>query len=102
MNKSTNDQTNFTPKEEDVSTYRYFPDTPTDDQTQLLFHSIKEPSQFIDPCEKSAQMSRRCLEDNWENPDKKTVCKEFFETYKDCKAMWMAQKRQEARGNNHT
>ena len=91
-NNNNRHNIDFTPDENDPSTYKYFPDNPTSFESQMQFN-IKEPSLYFDPCEESARMSRRCLEDNWDNPDKKTICKEFFKAYKDCKAMWISQRR---------
>ncbi|KAG0659542.1 Mitochondrial copper homeostasis protein [Monosporozyma unispora] len=82
----------FTPDSTDPSTYKYFPDDPNSEDS-LVKSRIKEPSQYYDPCELSARMSRQCLEDHWDDPDKKQKCKQFFEAYKDCKAMWIAERR---------
>lgn len=90
--ESSKQKVDFAPENADPSTYKYFPDDPNSAMS-LIQTQIKEPSQYFDPCEMSARMSRQCLEDHWDDPDKKSKCKQFFEAYKDCKAMWIAEKR---------
>lgn len=91
----TQHSVDFTPDNNDPSSYRYFPDDPNS-PAALIKTRVKDPSQYYDPCEESARMSRQCLEDHWQDKDAKqakAACKQFFEAYKDCKAMWIKQRR---------
>lgn len=69
-----------------VTTFKYYPDTPTSTLHKYNFET-KEPSKFYEPCKETSQMSMRCMTNNPD--DYKTVCKEFFDAYRECKREWL-------------
>ncbi|KAJ2856096.1 hypothetical protein J3B02_001797, partial [Coemansia erecta] len=50
----------------------------------------KKSSKFMDPCAIEAKASFKCLDDN--NYDK-TLCSDYFAAYRECKQMWIAERR---------
>ncbi|ORX71585.1 cytochrome c oxidase-assembly factor cox-23, mitochondrial [Linderina pennispora] len=50
----------------------------------------KKSSKFMDPCGIEAKASFKCLDDN--NYDK-SLCNEYFEAYRNCKQMWVRERR---------
>ncbi|KAG5971328.1 Mitochondrial copper homeostasis protein [Claviceps cyperi] len=45
----------------------------------------KSHSKFVDPCQEAAQRSYKCL---FRNDGDKSMCSDYFQAYKDCKAAW--------------
>jgi len=85
----TVDQVNFT--KGSVDQYKFYPDNPTSEENKRKFAS-KEPSKYFDPCNQSAQMSIRCLENNDYNKD---MCHEYFKAYRECKKEWLQKRRED-------
>ncbi|KAJ1722331.1 hypothetical protein LPJ53_003241 [Coemansia erecta] len=54
----------------------------------------KKSSKFVDPCAIEAKASFKCLDDN--NYDK-TMCTDYFIAYRECKQMWIAERRRARR-----
>ncbi|KID83452.1 mtcp1 [Metarhizium guizhouense ARSEF 977] len=46
----------------------------------------KSKSEFYDPCQEAAQRSYKCL---YRNGGDKSMCGEYFQAYRDCKAAWV-------------
>ncbi|KAI8324432.1 hypothetical protein GQ54DRAFT_62895 [Martensiomyces pterosporus] len=50
----------------------------------------KKSSKFMDPCAIEAKASFKCLDEN--NYDK-NLCSEYFAAYRECKQMWVQERR---------
>ncbi|PIA18848.1 hypothetical protein COEREDRAFT_79403 [Coemansia reversa NRRL 1564] len=50
----------------------------------------KRPSRFMDPCAIEAKASYKCLD---ENNYKKSTCDSYFDAYKECKKLWMDERK---------
>ncbi|KAJ2712600.1 Mitochondrial copper homeostasis protein [Coemansia spiralis] len=50
----------------------------------------KKSSRFMDPCAIEAKDSYKCLDEN--NYDK-SMCASYFEAYRECKHLWVAERR---------
>lgn len=87
------EKVNYTPETNDPSTFKYYPDDPESTMARYKFQT-KGISQYYDPCEQSAKMSMRCLE---QNDYDRSQCKEYFDAYRECKKQWL-----EARRNNRS
>lgn len=69
---------------------KYGPDDPTAMSNRVQFLA-KADSQYYDPCAEASKMSLNCLE---RNNYKKAMCEEYFQIYRDCKKMWVSNKKQ--------
>ncbi|KAG8812721.1 Mitochondrial copper homeostasis protein [Serendipita sp. 400] len=54
----------------------------------------KGPSEFRDPCLAASQASMECLNRHDYNRDD---CLEYFRAYRECKAAWLKQRREDRR-----
>lgn len=77
-----------------VDKFKFYPDNPENHRHKYRF-AMKEPSKYYDPCEETRQASINCMIRNPE--DKKTVCQDFFDAYKECKRDFFNKKRQDKR-----
>ncbi|KAJ1833998.1 hypothetical protein IWW55_001109 [Coemansia sp. RSA 2706] len=50
----------------------------------------KKSSRFMDPCAIEAKASYQCLDANNYNKD---LCSEYFAAYRECKTLWMAERK---------
>ncbi|KJK80821.1 hypothetical protein H634G_03970 [Metarhizium anisopliae BRIP 53293] len=55
----------------------------------------KSKSEFYDPCQEAAQRSYKCL---YRNGGDKSMCGEYFQAYRDCKAAWTERRKKERGG----
>ncbi|WOO84977.1 Cytochrome c oxidase-assembly factor COX23, mitochondrial [Vanrija pseudolonga] len=66
---------------------------PEDYKVKFKVHQIqnhKTVSKFSDPCEKASKASLQCLEQTRYN---KGECYEYFKAYRECKAKWLEQRK---------
>ncbi|PWN50708.1 hypothetical protein IE53DRAFT_315251 [Violaceomyces palustris] len=56
----------------------------------------KQPSKFTDPCAKASKLSMKCLE---ENSYDRTKCAQAFNNYRNCKKLWIEQRRNDRLNN---
>ncbi|KAI0091709.1 hypothetical protein BDY19DRAFT_991388 [Irpex rosettiformis] len=54
----------------------------------------RQSSKFVDPCEEAAKASYKCLDRFDYDRDK---CTDFFQAYRDCKKVWMEQRKADKR-----
>lgn len=71
--------------------FKFYPDNPESHRHKYRWAN-KEPSKFYDPCEESRQASINCMLRNQED---KSVCQEFFDAYKECKADFFAKRKRD-------
>ncbi|KAJ2076620.1 hypothetical protein H4R24_005593 [Coemansia sp. RSA 988] len=64
--------------------------TPDDRRVSLREFLNKRPSRFMDPCAIEAKASFKCLD---ENNYKKSTCDDYFYAYKECKKLWMEERK---------
>lgn len=69
---------------------KLFPGDPASKKNLRRF-ATKGYSEYFDPCQEAADMSRRCIERNTNNRE---VCKPFFEVYRDCSRAWKKKRKQ--------
>ncbi|OLY78017.1 Cytochrome c oxidase-assembly factor COX23, mitochondrial [Smittium mucronatum] len=50
----------------------------------------KKPGQYMNPCEFESKNSMKCLH---ENDFKQELCKQFFDEYRECKKMWIEERK---------
>lgn len=77
-----------------VDKYKFYPDNPQNHRHKYRY-SMKEPSKYYDPCEETRQASINCMIRHPE--DKKAMCQDFFDAYKECKRDFYNKKRQDRR-----
>jgi len=65
---------------------------PWNEETKQKFNN-KSKSQYYDPCQEAAQRSYKCL---YRNNGDKSMCGEYFQAYRDCKAAWTEKRRKES------
>ncbi|ORY92566.1 hypothetical protein BCR35DRAFT_298024 [Leucosporidium creatinivorum] len=58
------------------------------------FRGRSAHTEFADPCELARQESMTCLDRNSYN---KSKCVDFFQAYRDCKKVWLEQRREDRR-----
>ncbi|ELU43701.1 CHCH domain-containing protein [Rhizoctonia solani AG-1 IA] len=63
------------------------------------FQGRETVSKFIDPCEGASKASYACLNKHNFDRDK---CMEYFEAYRDCKAAWLQQRRDDRQAGRPT
>ncbi|KAJ2809450.1 hypothetical protein H4R20_000070 [Coemansia guatemalensis] len=64
--------------------------SPDDRRVSMREFLGKRPSRFMDPCAIEAKASMKCLDEN--NYDKST-CDSYFDAYKECKKLWMEERK---------
>jgi len=68
--------------------------TPGPEPYQAKFKAREVYTKVADPCEAAAKASMDCLE---KNDYKRSQCLHIFEAYKECKKIWLAQRRADRR-----
>ncbi|KAH7335127.1 hypothetical protein B0J17DRAFT_719687 [Rhizoctonia solani] len=63
------------------------------------FQGRETVSKFIDPCEGASKASYACLNKHNFDRDK---CLEYFEAYRECKAAWLQQRREDRQAGRPT
>ncbi|KAK0497191.1 hypothetical protein EDD18DRAFT_1161053 [Armillaria luteobubalina] len=63
------------------------------------FQGRHAPSKFIDPCEAASKASLSCLSRNNYDRD---ACQAYFQAYRDCKAAWLQQRRDDRKAGRPT
>lgn len=76
-----------------VENYKFYPDDP-DNHRHKYKYAMKDPSKFYDACEKSRQASLNCILRNQED---RSVCREFFEAYRECRKDFFEKKKKDRR-----
>ncbi|CAI4063865.1 Cox23p SKDI_08G1620 [Saccharomyces kudriavzevii IFO 1802] len=80
---------NYVPKNNDPSSFQYYPDDPENPINKYKF-ALKADSQYYDPCEESSKLSFQCLE---RNDYDRSKCQEYFDAYRECKKQWLTARR---------
>jgi len=70
-----------------------YPGDPTAPEIKRKFRQ-KKPSQYFDPCAEAADLSMKCLDAHGYD---KSQCADFFQSYRDCKKKWLAERREDRR-----
>ncbi|OMJ24649.1 Cytochrome c oxidase-assembly factor COX23, mitochondrial [Smittium culicis] len=65
-------------------------DANSSERVTLKQFENKIPGKYMNPCEKESKQSLKCLSDN---DYKHEMCKQFFDQYRDCKKLWLEERK---------